>query len=132
VTALYVVCLPACTRLVLSTPNTTGVAHTPTAPSEQTHPQNSRFTPRCPSVVLWSPCSGVEWRVKDDVASVEEWRVFEPTIRVWRSGNDAQAAYEPGGGGSGGVPVHPARLHTHRTSPAQALLTILTETCCNV
>jgi hypothetical protein len=25
---------------------------TSTAPSEQTHPQNSRFTPRCPSVVL--------------------------------------------------------------------------------
>jgi len=37
----------------------------------------------------------------------------------------AQAACEPGGGGCGGVPVHPARLHTHRTSPAQALLTIL-------
>jgi hypothetical protein len=36
-----------------------------------------------------------------------------------------QAACEPGGGGCGGVPVHPARLHTHRTSPAQALLTIL-------
>jgi hypothetical protein len=43
-------------------------------PSEQTHPQTSSFTPRCPSVVLWTPCSGVEWRV------------FEPTIRVWRSG----------------------------------------------
>jgi hypothetical protein len=28
---------------------------------------------RCPSVVLWPPCSGVEWRV------------LEPTIRVWRS-----------------------------------------------
>jgi hypothetical protein len=38
------------------------------APSEQ------HYTPRCPSVVLWPPCSGVEWRV------------FEPTIRVWRSG----------------------------------------------
>ena len=38
------------------------------------HPQNSRCTPRCPSVVLWTPFSGVEWRV------------FEPTIRVWRSG----------------------------------------------
>jgi len=46
--------------------NTTGPVHP--------HPQNSRFTPRCPSVVLWTPCSGVEWRV------------FEPTIRVWRSG----------------------------------------------
>jgi hypothetical protein len=26
--------------------------------------------------VLWTPCSGVECT----------WRVFEPTIRVWRSG----------------------------------------------
>jgi hypothetical protein len=42
--------------------------------------------------------------------------------------HDGQAACEPGGGGCGGVPVHPARLHTHRTSPDQALLTILTET----
>jgi hypothetical protein len=39
--------------------------------------------------------------------------------------HDAQAACEPGGGECGGVPFHPARLHTHRTSPAQALLTIL-------
>jgi hypothetical protein len=43
--------------------------------------------------------------------------------------HDGQAACEPGAGGCGGVPVHPARLHTHRTSPAQALLTTLTETC---
>jgi hypothetical protein len=50
-----------------------------------------------------------------------EWAVFEPTIRVWRSGSTA--ACELGGGGCGGVPVHPLRLHTHRTSPAQALLT---------
>ena len=48
--------------------NTTGAALT------HPHPQSSRCTPRCPSVVLWTPCSGVEWRV------------FEPTIRVWRSG----------------------------------------------
>jgi hypothetical protein len=38
---------------------------------------------------------------------------------------DTQAACEPGRGGCAGVPVHPARLHTHRTSPAQALVTIL-------
>jgi hypothetical protein len=49
-----------------------GLWLTPTP--EQTHPQISRYTPRCPSVVLWTPCSGVEWRA------------FEPTIRVWRSG----------------------------------------------
>jgi hypothetical protein len=44
------------------------------APSEQTHRQNSRFTPRCPSVVLWTPCSGVEWRVSD------------PAQGLWASG----------------------------------------------
>jgi hypothetical protein len=49
-------------------------------------------------------------------------------IRVWER-HDAQAACEPGGGGCGGVPVQPLRLPTYRTSPAQALLTILIETC---
>jgi hypothetical protein len=75
--------------------------------SEQTHPQNSRFTPGCSSVVLWTPCSGV-------------WRVFEPTLE---KRHDGQAACEPGGGGCGGVPVHPARLHIHRASPTHELLT---------
>jgi hypothetical protein len=84
-----------------------GSSHTP-APSEQTHPQNSRCTPRCPTVVLWTPCSGVEWRV------------FEPTIRVWKR-HDRQAACEPGGGGCRGVHVHPARLHSHRTPRPSAL-----------
>jgi hypothetical protein len=57
--------------------------------------------------------------------------VFETTINPGEA-HDAQAACEPGGGVCGGVPVHPARLHTHRTSPVQALLTIWIETCCNV
>jgi hypothetical protein len=87
----------------------TGAAHTP-SPSEQTHPQSSRCTPRCPSVVLWTPCSGC------GVA-----RVFEPASRV----GSGKAACEPGRRGCGGVPLHPARLPTHRTSPAQALLTSL-------
>ena len=56
----------------------------------------------------------------------------KPAIMVWRSGTTRKHACEPGGGACGGVPVHPARLHANRTSPAQALLTILTETCCNV
>jgi hypothetical protein len=56
----------------LTTTGLCSLSHT--QPSEQTHPQDSRYTPRCPSVVLWTTCSGVEWRV------------FEPTIRVWRSG----------------------------------------------
>jgi hypothetical protein len=51
----------------------------PTRTLRAAHPQNNSNTPRCPSVVLWTPCSGVEWRVKDDVANVE-WRVFEPAV----------------------------------------------------
>jgi hypothetical protein len=62
------------TRGCESALTTTVAALSHTQPSEQTHPQDSRYTPRCPSVVLWTPCSGVGWRV------------FEPTIRVWRSG----------------------------------------------
>jgi hypothetical protein len=46
--------------------------------------------------------------------------VFEPTGLEKR--HDGQAACEPGGGGRGGVPVHPLRLRNHRTSPAQARL----------
>jgi hypothetical protein len=51
-------------------PTQLGSSHTPA--TSEVH--SSRYTPRCPYVVLWTPCSGVEWRV------------FEPTIRVWRSG----------------------------------------------
>ena len=47
---------------------------------EQTHPQISRNTPRCPSVVLWPPCSGVEWGA------------FEPAITVRGSGTREQPA----------------------------------------
>jgi hypothetical protein len=89
-----------------------GSSHTP-APSEQTHPQNSRFTPRCPTVVLWTPCSGVEWRV------------FEPTIRVWRSGKTgkqpANLAVEAAEESQSILPDYTATVR-----PAQALLTILT------
>ena len=47
---------------------------------EQRHPQNSRYTPRSPSAVLWTPCGGVE------------------RVRPFRSQGfrDAQAACEPG------------------------------------
>ena len=103
---------PAAAFITVLTHNL-GSSHTRTL---RVHPQHSRYTPRCPSVVPWTPCSGVEWRV------------FEPTIRFGEAVG-AQAACEPGGGGCGGVPVHPARLHSHRTSPAQALLTILADIC---
>jgi hypothetical protein len=94
--------------------DTLGAALTP---SKQTHPQHSGFTPRCPFVVLWTPCGGVEVAcVRTDHQGLEKR-------------HDVQAACEPGRGGCGGVPDHPARLQTHRTSPAQALLTILTEPC---
>ena len=64
--------------------------------------------------MLWTPCSGVKWRV------------FEPTIRVWRCGTTRKQPANLAVEGCGLVPVHPLRLHTHRTSPAQALLTTLT------
>jgi hypothetical protein len=95
-----------------------GSSH-PTPHPEQTHPQSSRYTPRCPSVVLWTLCSGVEWGVRTDHQGLEKR-------------HDGQVACEPAGGDCRQVPDHHSRLHTHRTSPAQALLTILTETCCNV
>ena len=79
----------------------------PTRTLRAAHPQNSSNTPRCPSVVLWTPCSGVEWGV------------FERPSTGAGKRHDAQAACEPGVRGRGGVPVHPTRLQTHRTSPAQ-------------
>jgi hypothetical protein len=61
------------------------------------------------------------------VDAVQRWSgVFEPASGFGEA-HDVQAACEPGGGGRGGVPVHSPRLHTHRTSPAQALLTTLFE-----
>jgi hypothetical protein len=99
---------------------TTGVAHTPSAPSEQTHLRTA-------GTLQGVPPSWCERRVavSSGVGSIR---------RSKGSGkrHDVQAACEPGGGGCGGVPIHHPRLHTHRTSPAQALLTMLTETCCNV
>jgi hypothetical protein len=49
-----------------------GSSHTRTLRTDPLSEQ--RVHSKCPSVVLWTPCSGVEWRV------------FERTIRVWRSG----------------------------------------------
>jgi hypothetical protein len=46
---------------------TTGASHTHPHMCHRAHtpnpPQHNRFTPRCISVVLWTPCSGVEWCV---------------------------------------------------------------------
>jgi hypothetical protein len=53
-------------ELELSTSTSLGAELDTPSASEQQVPS--------PSVVLGTPCSGVEWRV------------FEPTIRVWRSG----------------------------------------------
>ena len=68
----------------------------PTRTLRAAHPQNNSNTPRCPSVVLWTPCSGVEWGV------------FEPAVTGAGKRHDAQAACEPGVRGRGGVPVRPA------------------------
>jgi hypothetical protein len=57
----------------------------PTRTLRAAHPQNNSNTPRCPSVVLWTPCSGVEWGV------------FEPAVNGVRgSGTTRLAACEPG------------------------------------
>jgi hypothetical protein len=84
---------------------TTGAARTPTPTTA--HPQSSRCVP--------ISCCGVAC-VRADHQGLEKQ-------------HDVQAACEPGGGGCGGVPVHPLQLRTHRTSLAQALLTILVVTC---
>ena len=73
-----------------------GAVHAPPG-----HPQSSRYTARCPSIVLCTPCSGVEWRV------IEPAQCLGLGKR-----HDGQAACEPGGGEYGGVPDHPPRLHT--------------------
>jgi hypothetical protein len=44
-------------------------------PSEQTKPSDQQAHSKVSLLVLWTPCSGVERGV------------FEPTIRVWRSGS---------------------------------------------
>ena len=56
----------------------------PTRTLRAAHPQNNSNTPRCPSVVLWAPCSG------------EEWGVFEPAVNGCGEAHDVQAACEPG------------------------------------
>jgi hypothetical protein len=48
------------------------------------HPQNSSNTPRCPSVVLWTPCSGVEWRVLEPaVNGCGEAARRASSLRTW-------------------------------------------------
>ena len=73
-----------------------GAVHAPPG-----HPQSSRYTARCPSIVLCTPCIGVEWPRQ----GLGERHV-------------AQEACEPGRGGYGG-PAHPTRLHTPYV-PAQS------------
>jgi hypothetical protein len=72
---------------------------------------------------------GHDETVASGEASEETRRRAEERRAIKVKRHDGQAACEPGGGGSGGVPVHPARLHAHSTSPAQALLTIWIYTC---
>jgi hypothetical protein len=47
--------------------------------SSPTHdPQHSRYTPRCPSVVLWTPCSRGEQR------AAGWFRVEQPATQMYR------------------------------------------------
>jgi hypothetical protein len=61
--------------------HTTGLAR---PPHPQTHPQSSRYTPRCPSVVLWTPCSGVEWRVFEPAVNGGKVARRASSLRTWR------------------------------------------------
>jgi hypothetical protein len=75
--------------------------------SELTHsePSEQQVHTKVPSVVLWTPCSGVEWRV------------FELTIKVWRSGTTRkQPANQAVEGAEESLFILP-----DCTSPAQAL-----------
>jgi hypothetical protein len=54
------------------------------APSEQTHAQSSRYIPRRPSVVLWTPCSGVEWRAFEPPSGFGEAARRASSLRTWR------------------------------------------------
>jgi hypothetical protein len=74
--------------------------------------QDSRYTPRRPS------CCGRRASVWSGACSNRPSGGFGEAAR-------RASSLGPGGGEHGGVPVHPPRLRTHRTSPAQALLTIL-------
>ena len=53
-------------------------------PLTPTPSENSRYTPRCPSVVLWMPCSGVEWGafVRTDHQGQAARRAS--SLRTWR------------------------------------------------
>ena len=51
-------------------------------PSEQTHPEQ-QVPPRCPSVVLWTPCSGVEWGVSNRPSGFGEAARRASSLRTW-------------------------------------------------
>jgi hypothetical protein len=75
--------------------------------SEQTHPQNSRYTPRCPSVVLWTPCSGVE-------------RLFEPAINTGSGTTGKQPANLPVEGVEESLSILPDYIPTVRPPPKRS------------
>ena len=71
---------PAAASVTVLTHN--WAAHPPTPTTA--HPQNSRYTPRCPSVVLWTPCSGVEWRVFEPAVKGGKAARRASSLRTWR------------------------------------------------
>jgi hypothetical protein len=75
-----------------------GAVHAPPG-----HPQSSRYTARCPFIVLCTPCSGVEWGV------------IEPALSVW-------------GRGSGTTGKQPANLAVESTEESLAILPDYTPT----
>jgi hypothetical protein len=75
-----------------------GAVHAPPG-----HPQSSRYTARCPFIVLCTPCSGVEWGV------------IEPALSVW-------------GRGSGTTGKQPANLAVESTEESLSILPDYTPT----
>jgi hypothetical protein len=123
------------TRAATSRDATVRVGITPASAAHATIESISKLGPnwcslRAPTLRTAGSLQGVPPSCCGRRAAV--WSGACSTIKGLEKRHDAQAACEPGGGGRGGVPVHPLRLQTHRTSPAQALLTIWIETCCNV
>jgi hypothetical protein len=89
-------------------------SHNP--PSEQTHPHNSRYTPRCPSVVLWPPPRCGVGCVRTDHQGLE--KRLNGSLRTWRW----RVRRSP-------CPSSPTTHPPYVPRPSALDQTILTETC---
>ena len=79
--------------------------------------QNSRCTPRCPSVVLWTPCSGVEWVRSNRTSRAGGTTRKQPANLAVKSAEES-------------LSILPDNTPTVRPPPSA--VDHLGETCCNV